>query len=131
MALTISKRDVEGIEVCSLAGSITAGATSSTVRELIKELNASGHNRVVFDLKGVDFIDSTGLGALILAHSSLKAAGGALKLANLTKRSIQLLIITKLTTVFQLYNDESDAINSFFPNRQVKPFDVLQFVQAK
>ncbi len=131
MALEISTREVEGIVVCSLSGSLSAGESAGAVRTLINELKESGRNRVVINLKHVDFIDSTGLGALILAHSVLKSSGGALKLAFLSKRHIELLVITKLSTVFELFNDETDAINSFFPNRVIQPFDLLQFVKNK
>jgi anti-sigma B factor antagonist len=131
MPLAIAKREVEGVLICTFTGSITAGDSSAAVRSLVRELSEGGNNRAVINLKCVDFIDSSGLGALILAHSTMKAAGGALKLAHLSNRQIQLLVITKLTTVFELYDDESDAVNSFFPNRQVKPFDILKFLQKK
>lgn len=129
MALVISRHEKEGIAICSLTGAISAGDSASSLRTLIGELLAEGKNRVVLNLEGVTFIDSTGLGALILAHSTLKVASGALKLSHLSKRNIQLLVITKLTTVFELFNDESDAVNSFFPTRQIKAFDILTFVQ--
>ncbi len=131
MAIEISRREVEGIVVCSLNGSISAGDSAGAVRALIDELKEAGQVRAVIDLKHVDFIDSTGLGALILAHSTLKNSGGALKLAHLSKRHIELLVITKLSTVFELFNDESDAVNSFFPNRYIQPFDILNFIQKK
>ena len=60
-----------------------------------------------------------------------KKRGGALKILNLSKRNVELLILTKLTTVFELFMDEQDAINSFFPNRQIRKFDILSFVQQE
>jgi anti-sigma B factor antagonist len=131
MGLEISKREIEGILVCDLNGAITAGDSAATLRSAVKDMNEGGRNRAVINLKQVDFIDSTGLGTLILAHSTLKSGGGALKLANLSKRHIELLIITKLSTIFELFNDETDAVNSFFPNRHIQRFDILNFVQKK
>ncbi|MGA7414855.1 MAG: STAS domain-containing protein, partial [Bryobacteraceae bacterium] len=92
---------------------------------------AAGQRRLVVNLKQVDFIDSTGLGTLILGHSTMNANGGAMKLANLSKRSIELLIITKLSTVFEIFGDVQDAVNSFFPDRAIQRFDILNFVQKK
>ena len=79
----------------------------------------------------MDYIDSTGLGGLVISYTTLKKAGGALKILNLSKRNVELLILTKLTTVFELFMDEQDAVNSFFPNRQIRKFDILSFVQQE
>ena len=67
----------------------------------------------------MDYIDSTGLGGLVISYTTLKKAGGALKVLNLSKRNIELLILTKLSTVFEVFDDEQDAVNSFFPNREI------------
>ena len=83
----------------------------------------------MLDLAGVDFIDSTGLGALVIGFTTMRKGGGMLKLLNLNRRNIELLILTKLTAVFELFTDEQDAINSFFPDREVKKFDILNFVR--
>ncbi len=77
----------------------------------------------------VDYIDSTGLGTLVICFTSLQKAKGNLRLCNLNRRNLELLVLTKLSTVFELYNDEQDAVNSFFPNREIKHFDILSFVQ--
>ena len=71
----------------------------------------------------------TGLGALVMCYTSLQRAGGAVKLLNLSRRGIQLLVMTKLTTIFEVFDDEQNAINSFFPDRELKRFDILSFVQ--
>jgi anti-sigma B factor antagonist len=89
----------------------------------------SGVRDVVLNLHGVDYIDSTGLGTLVLGFTSLRKLGGRLKLENLNRRTIELLLFTKLTTVFELFNDEQDAVNSFFPDRAIKHFDILSFVK--
>jgi anti-sigma B factor antagonist len=71
------------------------------------------------------------LGGLVISFTSVKKSGGALKLLNLSRRNIELLVLTKLTTVFELFDDEQDAVNSFFPNRTIKKFDILSFVQQQ
>ncbi len=123
--------EIEGVQICDLKGSITAGESASLLRQVFKDSLAAGQRQLVVNLKQVDFIDSTGLGTLILGHSTMNASGGAMKLANLSKRSIELLIITKLSTVFEIYTDVQDAVNSFFPDRAIQRFDILSFVRKK
>jgi anti-sigma B factor antagonist len=77
----------------------------------------------------VDYIDSTGLGALVVCATSLRKKQGNVKLVNLSRRHIELLVMTKLATVFETYPDEQDALNSFYPDRENKTFDILDFVQ--
>jgi anti-sigma B factor antagonist len=131
MALEITQHDLEGVRVCDLKGTIVLGDSVAAVRALVKDLVAEGHARAVFNLKQVDFIDSSGLGMLILAHSTIQTAGGSLKLANLSRRSMELLVLTKLSTVFEVFGDAQDAVNSFYPNREIKRFDILDFVKHK
>ena len=74
-------------------------------------------------------MDSTGLGAMVMSSTSLRKTGGSVKLLNLNRRNLELLVVTKLATVFDLFNDEQDAVNSFFPDRKLNTFDILKFVQ--
>jgi len=129
MALDIHQREREGITVLDLKGRITAGHEAGELREKIGALAAAGIRMVVLNMAGVDYIDSTGLGALVMVATALRKSGGNVKLLDLTNRNIQLLVMTKLTTVFETFNDEQDAINSYFPDRKLKTFDVLKFVQ--
>jgi anti-sigma B factor antagonist len=131
MALESTLHVIEGVQICELKGSITAGESAGLLRQVFKDSLAGGQLRLVVNLKYVDFIDSTGLGTLILGHSTMNANGGAMKLAHLSKRSIELLIITKLSTVFEIYGEVQDAVNSFFPDRAIQRFDILSFVQKK
>jgi anti-sigma B factor antagonist len=131
MAFEIEEREHEGICILDLKGRLTVGEPVSNLREKIRELADDGKVNVVLNLEGVDYIDSTGLGGLVISFTTLKKAGGALKILNLSKRNVELLILTKLTTVFELFGDEQDAVNSFFPNRQIKKFDILNFVQQQ
>ncbi len=131
MSLEISQREQEGITILDLNGRLTVGPAATQVRESISKLQAAGVTRIVLNLSAVDYIDSTGLGTLVICFTSLQKANGNLKLCKLNRRNLELLVLTKLSTVFQLYNDEQDAVNSFFPNREIKKFDILSFVQQE
>jgi anti-sigma B factor antagonist len=128
MSLDIEQREREGITILEMKGRITVGKESTELRAKIGDLGENGIRNVVLNLAGVDFIDSTGLGALVLCATSARKAGGAVKLVALNRRNIELLVMTKLATVFEIFNDEQDAINSYYPDRKIKTFDILDFV---
>ncbi|SRR5579883_1735480 len=129
MSLEINQREHEGVTILDLKGRITVGPEAGALRERVSALNASGIKNLVLNLKGVDYIDSTGLGALVICATSLRKNQGNVRLVNLSRRNIELLVMTKLATVFEIFNDEQDAVNSFFPDRKIKTFDILSFVQ--
>jgi anti-sigma B factor antagonist len=131
MALEIHEREREGIVILDLEGRITAGEEAGLLRDTLRRLAEGGHNRIILNLEKVDYIDSTGLGALVMGYTTLRKAGGALKLLNLSRRNIELIVFTKLETVFEIFDDELDAVNSFFPGRSVRRFDILSFVQQQ
>jgi anti-sigma B factor antagonist len=131
MGLEIATREKEGIVILDLDGRLTVGEESSRLREQISSTVAAGNKNAILNLEKVDYIDSTGLGTMVICYTTLRKAGGALKLANLDKRAIELLVLTKLATVFEIYTDEQDAVNSFFPNREIRRFDILSFVQSQ
>ena len=128
MSLDIEQREREGITILEMKGRITVGKEATALREKIAEITAAGVRNVVLNLAHVDFIDSTGLGALVVCATSARKAGGGVKLVNLNRRNIELLVMTKLATVFEIFNDEQDAINSYYPDRKLKTFDILDFV---
>ena len=128
MSLEINEREREGIAILDLKGRITVGPEASALRERISSLKEGSQN-LVLNLAQVDYIDSTGLGALVMCNTSLRKREGSMKLLNLNRRNIELLVMTKLATVFEIFNDEQDAINSFFPDRKIQRFDILNFVQ--
>jgi anti-sigma B factor antagonist len=128
MSLEIHETEREGIAILHLKGRLTVGEASS-IRDNVNTALASGHKNVIFDLGGVDYIDSTGLGSMVICYTTIKKNGGALKLVNPNKRNIELLLLTKLHTIFEVYSEEQDAVNSFFPDREIKRFDILTFVQ--
>jgi anti-sigma B factor antagonist len=129
MSIEIQQRDREGITIQDLKGRLTVGDEVSRFRDQLQKLINSGHRNIVLQMEDVDYIDSTGLGALVMAYTSMQKAGGKIKLLNLSRRGIELLVMTKLTTIFEVFNDEQSAINSFFPDREIKHFDILNFVQ--
>jgi anti-sigma B factor antagonist len=131
MSLEIRSREKEGITILELTGRITAGEEATILRDAIRDGTLQGLRNVVLNLEDVSYIDSTGLGALVICYTSLSKAGGKLKLLNVGKRTMELLIFTKLATVFELFNDEQSAVNSFFPDREIKRFDILDFVKAQ
>ena len=126
MPLEITEHEREGILVLRLEGRLTVGAETTAFRDRITPLAA---RNLVLDLAGIDFIDSTGLGALVVCATSLRKNGGNIKLLNLNRRNIELLVMTKLATIFEIFTDEQDAVNSYFPDRRIKSFDILDFVQ--
>src|SRR5579864_2786774 len=126
----ITERTREDVVILTLKGRLTVGE-ASPVREKVSQVLASGRSNLILDLSAVDYIDSTGLGSLVICFTSVKRAGGALKLLNLNKRNVELLLLTKLHTIFEVFGEEEDAVNSFFPDRVIKRFDILSFVQQQ
>lgn len=131
MSLETAQREKEGVVILDCHGRLTVGDSATALRDHLRQLAADGHTRVILNLAGVDYIDSTGLGSLVICFTSLRKAGGGLRLLNVSRRNIELLILTKLATVFELFDDEQSAVNSFFPNRNIKHFDILNFVQEQ
>ena len=130
MALEFAEHQREGVTILALKGRITVGEVTP-VRDKIAQLVAGGQSQIVLDLEHVDYIDSTGLGNLVISYTQVKKAGGALKLLHLNKRNVELLALTRLHTIFEVFAEETDAVNSFFPGREVKHFDILSFVQQR
>lgn len=129
MSLQISRREREGIAIFDLAGRLVVGPSTNQFREGLQKAVADGRVNIILNLEGVEYIDSTGLGALVLCFTQSQKAGGTLKLLSLNRREMELLVLTKLTTVFDVFNDEQDAINAFFPDREIRRFDILSFVK--
>ncbi len=128
MALEILQREREGIAILELKGRLTAGPEAAALREQVGAMVAAGARNLVLDMHALDYIDSTGLGALVVCATGLRRNDGNIKLLSLNRRNIELLVMTKLATVFEIFNDEQDAVNSFFPDRKIKAFDILDFV---
>lgn len=113
MALTLTQREVNGILIITANGRIVLGNETSTLRDQVKEALRQNHKQIVLNLAGVEFIDSSGLGTLVGLYTTARSLGAQIKLANLSRRFHEVLQITKLLTVFDVFNSEQDAIDSF------------------
>ena len=131
MALHFSEHVREDVTILNIEGRLVAGEEATEFRDKVKELTAAGKTKVVLNLKEVEYIDSTGLGALVMCANTVRNAGGVQKLLNLNRRNVELLVMTKLATIFEIFDDEQDAVNSFFPDREIKKFDILSFVKSQ
>ena len=112
-ALQIVERQVGDVTVLDLWGQITIGDSCETLRATIKKLIDNGRTRVLLHLGGVYQVDSSGLGSLVAAYTGLQKCGGDLKLVQLSDRLEDLMVMTKLLTVFDIYKDEGVALESF------------------
>jgi anti-sigma B factor antagonist len=110
---TINQRENGGVTVLDLSGKITIGEGSTRFREAVRRLMEQDKKLVLLNFADVNYVDSSGIGELVSAYTTLSNQGGKLKLLNLPKRIRDLLRITKLLTVFETYEDETTAIQSF------------------
>lgn len=131
MSLEMTSREREGVVLLDLQGRLIVGSSTAQLRDQVQKLIAQGKNRIILNLENVDYIDSTGLGGLVIGYTAAQKAGGALKLLHLNRRELELIVLTKLSTVFDIFTEELDAVNSFFPDRAIKKFDILSFVQQQ
>lgn len=113
MALKITAHAVDGVDVIELSGRVVLGEESNALRETVKSLLASGHKQIVLNMDNVTYIDSAGLGTLVASHHSARTQGASLKLSNLGSKFQEILQVTKLLTVFDTYDSEAAAVQSF------------------
>jgi anti-sigma B factor antagonist len=111
--LNISERQADGVTILDLTGRITIGEGSVALRTAIRRLLSEGKKNILLNLGGVSYIDSSGIGELVSSFTTVKKDGGSLKLLNLTQKVQDLLAITKLLTVFDVYENEDEALASF------------------
>ena len=111
--MQIDERVVGGVTILDLSGKMTLGEGDELLREKIASLVNAGQKQLLLNLDGVPYIDSAGLGEIVRTYTTVSRQGGKLKLLNLTKRIEDLLSITKLLTVFEVYDSEAEAIQSF------------------
>jgi anti-sigma B factor antagonist len=109
----MSSRQVGDVTVVDAAGRITLGEGASTFRDMIRDLAAKGNKKILVNLGDVSYIDSSGIGEMVSSFTTVTNHGGQLKLLSLTKRVKDLLQITKLYTVFEVFEDEASAVRSF------------------
>ncbi len=113
MSASLNSRQVGDVTVIDCAGRITLGEGSSTLRDTIRDLVGKGNKKILLNLAEITYIDSSGIGELVSSFTTVSNAGGALKLLSLTKRVQDLLQITKLYTVFEVFDDEAAGLRSF------------------
>jgi anti-sigma B factor antagonist len=111
--MKIKTRQVDGVTIMDCSGRITLGEGSVTLRDAVRDLLGKGSKQILLNLGDVTYIDSSGIGELVSAYTTVKNQGGDLKLLNLTKKVHDLLQITKLYTVFDVKDDEASAVASF------------------
>jgi len=129
MHLEIAEREREGIVLLDLKGRIIAGEEVGMLRSAIERLSENAGPKIILNLHAVDYIDSMGLGTMVMCYTRLQKIGGIAKLAHLNRRNLELLLLTKIDTIFEVFDDETEAVNSFFPEREIRRFDILAFVQ--
>ncbi len=113
MALKMTDRTVDGVAIVAIEGRIVLGEESNALREKVKTMLSSGQKKIVLNMTNVSYIDSSGLGTLVASHTSARAQGANLRLANLGSKFQEILQVTKLVTVFEVYPSEAAAIGSF------------------
>ncbi|HLW54688.1 MAG TPA: STAS domain-containing protein [Candidatus Angelobacter sp.] len=113
MTMKANNRQVNGVTIVDMSGRITLGEGSVVLRDSIKDLIGKGQKKILLNLGDVSYIDSSGIGELVSAFTSVRNQGGELKLLKLTKKVHDLLQITKLYTVFDIKDDETEAVRSF------------------
>ncbi|HEU4870218.1 MAG TPA: STAS domain-containing protein [Pyrinomonadaceae bacterium] len=111
--LDVSERQAGDVTILDLTGEVRLGDSSVALRDSVRKLADVGKTKVLLNLAGVKYIDSSGIGELIANYTTVSRQGGQLKLLNLTDRIQNLLVITKLLTVFDSYDDEAEALKSF------------------
>ena len=113
MTMKTSTRQIDGVSILDCSGRITLGEGSVVLRDVVRDLLAKGQKKILLNLGDVSYIDSSGIGELVSAFTTVRNQGGELKLLNLTKKVNDLLQITKLYTVFDVKDDEAAAVKGF------------------
>jgi anti-sigma B factor antagonist len=131
MDLRLSQRDKEGIRILDMRGHLKAGDSESNLRTTINAFVKANALNIILNLAEVTRIDADGLEALVFCYTQIRRHDGALKLARLNIEHLSLNVLTKLNTVFEVFVDEQDAVNSFFPGRATRDYDLLEWVREQ
>jgi len=113
MPLRIASREVDGVTVLELDGRIVLGEESNSLREKLKSLIVAGKTKIVLNVANIKYIDSTGLGTLVAAHVDGKTQCTSVRLCHLGQKFYEILLMTKLATVFDIYDTQAAAVSSF------------------
>lgn len=131
MHFQIDEREKDGIRILDLRGSLTIGQSETLLREAVIALAEAGVVNLIINFAHANEIDQDGLESLVFSSSILVKSGGALKLLNLGRVHIDLIVLVGLDAAFDVFTDEQDAVNSFFPDRAIRRFDILDFVRQQ
>jgi anti-sigma B factor antagonist len=130
-SLQIFKRSVDGVMILDLKGPIRIGEGNLDLHRVISSLVEQNEKRILLNLADVTYVDSSGLGELVAGYTSIEKNGGEMKLINLTDRVTELMMITKLLTVFDVFDNEAEAIKSFVPDAEKVKTEPLGIPVAK
>ena len=117
--MQIEERVVDDVTILDLKGKMTLGEGDELLKDKIASLVSQGKKKILLNLEAVPYIDSAGLGEIVRTYTTVSKQGGSLKLLSLTKRITDLLSITKLLTVFETFDTESEAVRSFAASAKV------------
>jgi anti-sigma B factor antagonist len=128
--LEIHQRDREGIDILDLKGRLILGGGEVALRDFVQSLFDGGNRRLVLNLHGVSEIDTSGMGVLLLLAEQYIGAGEKMVLFNLARTHGKVYEMARLESAVEIYRDELDAVNSFFPDRKVIRYDILDYVET-
>jgi anti-sigma B factor antagonist len=129
MSFTLQSRDVENVTILSASGRFVAGEAVEGFRAFIEKALAEKRTNLVLDFREVEYIDSSALGCMVAAYTKFAKVDGHMPVYGLNERGLELMVVTKLSTVFRIFDNELDAVDACYPNRTAKSFDVLEFVR--
>ena len=124
--LNIIERHTGSVTILDLTGKIRMGEDTAKLTKALRVVVADGEKNILLNMAGISYIDSSGLGELVAGYNSLQKSGGELKLLHLTDRVSELMVITKLLTVFESFDNEAEAVDSFqnsSENTKIRPSD--------
>jgi anti-sigma B factor antagonist len=110
--MRIEERVLDGVRVLELKGKVTRGESEEQLRDRVLDLLESGHSRLVINLAGVPYIDSSGLGELVRCFTSMRRSGGRVGLTEVNRRLVDLFRVTKLSDIFETYASDEDAVRA-------------------
>jgi anti-sigma B factor antagonist len=131
VSLEIEQREKEGVIILDLKGHIRFGEEDLQLRQYVDALKKAGKTKVIFDLKNVSEMDDTGCQTLVLLSQELRKEGGRAAVLSPSKTHAEMFVCLKLESSLEVCDDEKDAVDSFFPDREVKHYDILSFLQEK
>lgn len=131
MSFELNIRERDGVRIVAPKGRLVLGPSLEKFRAALDEALELGYVKTALDFRGVDYIDSSALGCLVVAHTKFEKGNGVLTMFGLNQRSNELLVITKLSTIFRTAETETDAVNLCYPERGAAKFDILTFVEEQ